>query len=238
MKIFMTLFLFYLSNCSYSQELDIFQNDTVYAENKITKRTMYLLQDNKRQKELMTYYNSKGEKTTQYWYWNGDKDFHNVETFNYSTDGSLHSIVDSFADGGVETTYLYYEDAILRWQVTLNQKKDTSNFRTFPNRNTTIQKWYSNGIPYRSDTTIFEKENVKIEYYGVDNSDHNRWHYRFSNSFDKNGNVLEISSKVEGPYTSTQRYVYDEKNLLVRKQEYFGQNNKLGKPLEHIFEYE
>jgi hypothetical protein len=94
----------------YSQELDIFQNDSIYFKYKISLRTMYSVNGGKLQKELVTRYNSAGQKTKQFWYWNGEKEYHNFETCYYSHNGLLTSLIDSFANGNIETTIYYYDN--------------------------------------------------------------------------------------------------------------------------------
>jgi len=225
-----------------SQELDIFQNDSIYSKNRIAVRRMYSINGPTLQKEIVTYYNPSGQKVKQFWYWNGDKDFHNVETFQYSKDGAISRLVDSFADGNIQTTNYFYENNTLIGQVTTDQNNDTCDFRTYPNKTTTIQRWYMNGKPYRYDTTVFERENVKLEYYGIDCSDNigkgDSWHYKFSNDFDSHGNLLKVSSKVEKPYTSFTRYVYDKRNLLIKKQEIFYIKKRETIRTEYHFTYE
>ena len=225
-----------------SQELDIFQNDSIYAKNKIAVRTMYSINGPNLQKELVTYYNPSGQKVKQFWYWNGDKNFHNVETFHYSNDGFIFRLVDSFADGSIQITNYFYENNILINQATIDQDNDTCDFRTYPNANTTIKRWYMDGKSYRYDTTIFEKENVKLEYYGSDCSENTgkcqRWHYKLSNDFDLHGNLVKVSGKVEKPYTSFTRYIYDKRNLLTKKQEIFYIKKKEVIRTEYYFTYE
>jgi hypothetical protein len=225
---------FFLFHCSYGQELDTYQNDSIYALNKISLTTMYSVQGKEKQKELVTYYNSRGQKTKQYWYWNGEEKFHNVETYLYSKNGMLTSLIDSFADGNIKKTNYVYENSVLKWRVTLNQKKDTCDFRFYPNENTTIKRWYMDGKPYRYDTTVFEKENVKLEYYGIDYSDGAEWHYKFWNQFDLKGNLIRVESL---PISIT-TYNYDSRNLLVKKQERFKFSRKQRIKMEYYFEYQ
>jgi hypothetical protein len=194
---------------------------------------MYLLQSKKKQKELVTYYNPQGKKTKQYWYWNGDKQYHNVETFIYSPEGLLTSLIDSFAEGNVERTKFVYENKTLKWRLTLNQKNDTCNYRIYPDKNTDIQIWYNEGQPYRTDTTVFERENVKL-YYRGNELNNGRWNYKYANKFDSNGNLLEVA--MDKPMKSRKVYSYNNRNLLVKKEEQmlFG-----SKPIMavHYFEY-
>jgi YD repeat-containing protein len=211
-----------LHNC-YSQELDIFQNDSIYYKNKISARTMYSINGSTLQKELVTYYSSAGRKIKQFWYWNGEKDFHNVETFYYSPNGQLSTLIDSSGDGSAEITAFYYDDnGNLQKRISI-EENDTTDVRTYPKTNTTTKCWYTSGKPYRFDTTIFEKENVKLEYWGTEksrNSDKDfKWHYTFENEFDKQGNLIKVSAKVENPYKSFTRYIYDKRGLLIKKQE-------------------
>ena len=198
---------------------------------------MFSVNDNTLQKEIVTHYNSAGKKVKQFWYWNGESDFHNVETFYYLNDGLISSLIDSSADGNIETTTYNYENGNLKNQITLNKQHDTSDFRFYTEKNITIQRWYANGKPYRFDTTIFEKENVKLEYYGTDNSDSLKWHYKFSNEFDSNGNLIKVALKVEKPYNSFTRYTYDNRNLLIKKQEIFFIKKKEAVQTEYYFTY-
>ena len=195
---------------------------------------MYSVQGKEKQKELVTWYNSRGQKTKQYWYWNGEEKFHNVETFIYSGNGTLISLIDSFADGNVEKTFYVYENNLLKRRETLNQKNDTCDFRFYPNENTTVKRWYMDGKPYRFDTTLFEKENVKLEYYGIDYSDSAKWHYRFSNQFDLNGNLIRVKSL---PISVT-TYTYNNRNLLVKKKEEIQFNRKQRVKMRYFFEYQ
>jgi hypothetical protein len=202
---------------------------------------MYSVNGSTLQKELVTYYNAAGQRTKQFWYWNGEKDFHNVESFYYSGDALLLSLTDSSADGNLETTSFHYDHRNLQKRVTL-QNDDTSDFRVYPVKNTTIRCWYAAGRPYRFDTTIFEKENVKLEYFGredLQNPDKEfRWHYKFKNEFDQNGNLIKVSAKVGRPYRSFARYVYDERNLLIKKQEIIFVKRKETIHAEYYFTYE
>lgn len=233
MRTIFFILCFFLFHCSYSQELDIFQNDSIYAMNKIFVRTMYSVYGKKKQKELVTYYNPRGQKTKQYWFWNGDEEFHNVETFIYLDNGKLTSLIDSIANGNVEKTNYVYENDILKWDITLNQQSDTCEFGVHPNKNETIKNWYREGKPYRIDTTIFEKENVKLEYYGFDNSDSIGWHYDFLNKFDVKGNLISVNL---GRMSST-RYLYDSRNLLIKKQGQMQFGGSQPIKTKYIFEY-
>lgn len=242
----MRTFLFIISiltlyNC-YSQELDIFQNDSVYSKNKISSRTKYSVNGSTLQKELVTYYNQAGQKTKQFWFWNGDKNFHNVETFIYSTNGQLSSLIDSSADATVEITTFYYDNSQnLKKRVSL-QGADTTDVRVFPTKNTTIKRWYRSGKPYRFDTTIFEAENVKLEYWGSEispNSDKEfKWHYIFYNEFDKQGNLTKVSANVERPHKQFTQYIYDKRGLLLRKQEIIFKLKKKIIQTEYYFTYD
>ena len=228
-------------NC-FSQELDIFQNDSVYYKNKISARTMYSINGSTLQKELVTHYNSIGQKTKQFWYWNGEKEFHNVETFYYSSNGQQSSLIDSSADGNLEITTFYYdENHDLLKRVTLNEN-DTTDFRTYPNNNTTIKCWYIAGKPYRFDTTIFESQTAKLEYFGSEKSQNSekpfKWHYNFKNEFDEKGNLIKASAKVEKPYKSFTRYIYDDRGLLIKKQEIIFVKKKETIQMQYYFTYE
>lgn len=98
------------------------------------------------------------------------------------------------------------------------------------------------GTSYRYDTTIFEKENVKLEYYGIDCSENtgncHRWHYKLSNDFDLHGNLIKVTSKVETPNTSFTSYVYDKRNLLTKKQEVVYIKKREVIRAEYYFTYE
>jgi hypothetical protein len=227
---------------SYSQELDIFQNDSVYYKNKIYTRTMYSINGSTLQKELVTHYDSARRKIKQFWYWNGEKDFHNVETFYYSHNGQLSSLIDSSADGNTEITTFYYDgNHNLQKRISL-EENDTTDVRTYPNTNTTIKCWYMSGKPYRFDTTIFEKENAKLEYWGSEKSSNSdkefKWHYNFKNEFDKQGNLTQVSVKVEKPYKSFTRYIYDERGLLIKKQGIIFIKKKETIQTQYYFTYE
>jgi hypothetical protein len=229
-----------LHNC-YSQELDIFQNDSIYFKNKISTRTMYAMNDGKLQKELVTHYNRSGQKIKQFWYWNGEKKFHNVETFYYSNNGQLSSLIDSSADGNIEITTYYYDDTHnLLKRVSLDGN-DTTDVRTYPNQNTTIQRWYRTGKPYRFDTTIFASETAKMEYFGSKKSQNpdelSKWHYNFRNEFDVKGNLVSVSANVETPYKSLTRYTYDKRGLLIKKQEIILMKEKETIKMQYSFTY-
>ena len=66
MRLLIALIFLFSVQISYSQELDIFQNDSIYAKNKISSRTMYSINGSTLQKEIMTYYNSAGKKIKQF----------------------------------------------------------------------------------------------------------------------------------------------------------------------------
>jgi hypothetical protein len=228
-------------NC-FSQELDIFQSDSVYHSNSVSMRTMYSINGSTLQKELVTYYNLTGQKIKQFWFWNGEKDFHNVETFYYSNNRQLTSLIDSSADGNIEITTFYYDDNYnLLKRVSLNEN-DTTDFRIYPNRYTTFQSWYMKGKPYRFDTTIFETTTAKLEYFGSEksqNSDNSfKWHYNFKNEFDEKGNLVKVSAKVEKPYKSFTRYIYDKRGLLIKKQEIIFIEKKETIQTQYYFTYE
>jgi len=155
--------------CS-SQELDTFQNDSVYSKNSISRCIMYVVNDNALQKELVTNYNKQGKLIQRTWFWNGDTKFHNTEIFRYSKSGILTTITDSFVDKHVERTKFIYQNKVLTTSVEIDQNGDTTDYRLYPKKGLTIQGWYMSGKPYRYDTTLFEKENIKIEYYGIDYS--------------------------------------------------------------------
>jgi len=57
------------------------------------------------------------------------------------------------------------------------------------------------GKPYRFDTTIFESETAKLEYFGSEKSQNPdklfKWHFNFKNEFDEKGNLVKVSAKVE-----------------------------------------
>ena len=231
------LVFIFLFEHSYSQELDIYQNDSIYAKNKISKRTMYSVNGETIQKEIVTQYEASGKKLRQFWYWNGEKDFHNVETFYYSNKGLLSSLTDSSANGNVEVTTYNYDNGILRNQVTFNQLHDTSDFRLYPEKNITIQRWYVDDKPYRFDTTLFEQENVKLEYYGIDNSYNSKWHYSFLNEFDSNGNLVKVLLK-QDPHSSFTKYIYDSRNLLIKKQKILFATHEKAIQSEYLFTYE
>lgn len=241
MRTLLFIWAFLTVDICYSQELDIFQNDTIYAKNRISTRTMYSVNGSTLQKEIVTHYNFRGQKIKQFWFWNGEKDFHNVETFNYSNNGQLSSLIDTSADANIEITTFYYENNNLQKRITLNDK-DTSDFRTYPNQSTTIKCWYMAGKPYRFDTTIFEKENVKLEYWGSEISQNPdkifRWHYNFKNEFDEKGNLVKVSAKVEKPYKSFTRYIYDERGLLIKKQEIIFIKKKETIQMQYYFTYD
>ena len=242
MKHLATIIALFTSSLCWSQEMDIFQNDSIYSKNKIKVRRMYHMNGTDLQKEIVTYYNSKGQKIKQYWFWNGDSDFHNVESFYYSKMNLLTSIVDSIADFGIQKTSFFYRGKTLLSQVTINQNRDTVYFKSFPDKRTEIQRWYSDGKPYRFDTTIYEKENVKSRYYGIDYSnpqkDYNRWNYKFLNEFDKNGNLTKVWSGAQKPYSSFIQYFYDKRNLLIRKKEMYTINKREVVLTEYSFVYQ
>jgi len=191
---------------------------------------MYSVYDSTLQKELVTYYNSAGKKIKQFWYWNGDSNFHNVEIFYYSKRELISSLIDSFADRNLETTSYFYENNNLKDQITLDQNNDTCDFRSYPNEKTTIERWYRDGKPYRYDTTIFERENIKLEYYGLEISqnpdDFSRWHYKFFNQFDSNGNLVKVFFGGTSINSFT-KYTYDNQNLLKTKQEVLTDRGKV-----------
>ncbi len=95
-----------------------------------------------------------------------------------------------------------------------------------------------NRRPYRFDTTVFERENVKANYYGYDYPDSIKWNYKYLNQFDSNGNLVKVSLKVAGPHTSFTSYSYDSRNLLFKKQEQIQMNGKLIINAVFVFEYE
>ena len=203
---------------------------------------MYSVNGGILQKQIVTYYNSKGQKVRQFWFWNEEKEFHNVESFYYLDNGLISSLIDSSADGDVEKTTFYYNNSnILQKRVTLSNT-DTTELRTYPNENITIKCWYMSGKPYRFDTTIFEKENAKLEYFGSEKSSSSdkdfTWHYKFKNEFDEKGNLIKISARVEAPYKSFTRYIYDENGLLTKKQEIIFRKRKEIIQTQYYFTYE
>jgi hypothetical protein len=219
MRIYIVILLLFSFCESYSQELDTYQNDSIYSKNKIYVRTMYTDIGDTLQKELVTYYNSHGKKLKQSWFFNGDLSANNTESFYYLNNGLLSYIINSIADGDTKKTTLFYDNNILKYQVTINSKKDTTDLRSFPGKTTTIQQWYDDGKPYRFDTTDFEKENVKIEYRGVDNIDGLRWRYNYVNSFDSHGNLIKVDGYLHGLIISSAKYFYDTRQLLIKKEE-------------------
>lgn len=241
MKAFLFVAAFLTVKFCYSQELDIFQSDTIYSKHKISKRTMFSVNGSTLQKEIVTHYNFTGQKIKQFRFWNGEKEFHNVETFYYSNNGQISSLIDSSADGNVEITVFFYNNADLQKRITLNNN-DTTDLRTYPNQNTTIKCWYMAGKPYRFDTTIFEKQNAKLEYWGSTISQNPykvfRWHYNFKNEFDEHGNLVKVSAKVEKPYRSFTRYIYDERGLLITKQEIIYIKKKETIQMQYYFTYD
>lgn len=203
---------------------------------------MYAVNGSTLQKEIVTHYNPAGKKVKQFWYWNGEKDFHNVETFYYSNNGQLSSLIDSSADGNIEITTFYYDDNHnLQKRVSLRDN-DTTEFRTYPNKNTTIKCWYMSSKAYRFDTTIFEKENAKLEYFGSEISRNTekafKWHYHFKNDFDQKGNLIQVSAKIERPFKSFTRYIYDKRGLLIKKQEIMFIKKKATIQSQNYFTYE
>lgn len=223
MKLFLSIIFIITFDVCYSQELDIFQDDSIYRKNKISTRTMFQLNRDMLQKEIVTYYNLKGQKVKQFWFRNWDKEYNNVETFIYSENGLLINIIDSSREKDIETTTFYYNlDKTPQKRVSI-KKTDTSEFRIYPDRLTTIKYWYSSGKPYRIDTTVFEKENVKLEYFGFDQSlrSYNacEWHYRYKNHFDGKGNLIKASTKTGKSQKSIITYTYDDRGLLVSKYE-------------------
>ena len=240
MKPFISILTIFLSSYCYSQEVDIFQNDSIYLNNRIKSRTMYQTNGGSLQKEMVTKYNVNGQLSKRYWFWNGEPDFHNVETFYYSKNNLLLSIVDSFADRNIEKTTFNYDSLHLKSRVTINANNDTTDFRTYSNKTTVIHQWYSEGKPYRVDTTVFEKENVKLKYNGVDYSSEKpfKWHYSFLNQFDKNGNLVKVWSGTRTKHSSYTKYIYDKRNLLVKKQEIYFANKKSIIRTEYTFVYE
>ena len=202
---------------------------------------MYSVNGSTLQKELVTHYNSAGQLSKLFWYWNGEKDFHNFETFYYSNNRQISSLIDSSADGNVEITTYYYESNNLQKRITLNNE-DTTDFRTYPNISTSIKSWYMAGKPYRFDTTIFEKENAKLEYFGseISQNPYNvfRWHYNFKNEFDEKGNLVKVFAKVEKPYKSFTKYIYDKRGLLLKKQEIIFIKKKEIIQMQYYFTYD
>jgi hypothetical protein len=242
MRILLTIFALLTIEKCFSQELDIIQNDSLYFKNKVTMRTMYSINGSDLQKELVTFYNQIGQKTKQFWYRNGEKDFHNVETFYYSNKGNLTSIIDSNQDGVIEITTINYDKKNnLLNRITLN-KNDTIDFQIYPNQKTLIKCWYMGGKPYRVDTTIYETTSAEIEYFGLDKlHDCNKpfkWHYYYKNEFDKKGNLIKASGKLQKPFKSFGEYMYNKKGLLINKQTIIYNGNKSKTRMQYYFTYE
>jgi len=240
MKPFISILTIFLASYCYSQEVDIFQNDSIYLNNRIKSRTMYQTNGGVLQKEMVTKYNLDGQLIKRYWFWNGESDFHNVETFYYSKNNLLSSIVDSSADGNIEKTTFNYDSVHLKSRVTIDINNDTTDFRIYPDSNTVIHQWYSEKMPYRVDTTVFEKEHVKLKYYGADCSREKcfKWRYTFLNQFDRNGNLVKVWSGTRTKHSSYTKYIYDKRNLLVKKQEIYLANKKTIIRTEYTFTYE
>lgn len=220
---------------------------------------MYSINGNELQKHLVTSYNSLGQKVKQVKYLNGEKDFSNVETFYYSSNGALSSIVDSSNRGYVEvTTFNYNDNNILEFSIT-KKDSDTTEFRTYPNQNTIIRRSYY-GMTCRFDTTILEKPNVELEYFGSEASravqyshldsilyDLNdpriikrdiKWHYIYKNEFDTRGNLIKAKARVEKSHISLVTYAYNEKGLLINKIERYLIRKKTIVYIPHYFIYE
>jgi hypothetical protein len=223
MKHYITLIILFFSNNCLAQELDIFQKDFIYQKNSISTRIMYCTNGDKLQKEIVTNYDTKGRLTKRFWFWNGESNFHNVETFYYLDSYLLSRIINSFADSTEETTRFFYENSVLKSSLTVDLNKDTIDYHNYSTRNQVIKTWYMNGKPYRYDTTIYEKPNAKMEYYGIDYSSNNpkylRWHYRFKNHFDISENLIRTEFKSKLPTTNFTKYVYDKRDLLIKKEE-------------------
>lgn len=236
MRIFimsLSLLGFFVAN---AQKFDIFQNDSVYAKNKISVRTMYQVwEDGKAEKKLVTYYNEQGKRLKQLWFEFDDTTTANrVETFHYSNSGLPSYIIDSFRYGKPEKTVFFYNQNVLKYEVTFKAGSDTERFVIYPAQNTWIQQRYEDGKAYAFDTAVFEKENVLIDYKHVDTSeDGGKWHTKYINYFDGGGKLVmaeQVSPALEhydyaGQHTITQ-YFYDERNLLTRKQQVFYYNHK------------
>ena len=98
------------------------------------------------------------------------------------------------------------------------------------------------GKPYWFDTTIFETPTAKLEYFGLEksqNSDNSlKWHYNFKTEFDEKGNLVKVSAKVEKPYKSFTRYIYDKRGLLIKKQEIIFIKKKETIQMQYYFTYE
>jgi hypothetical protein len=217
----------------YSQELDTFQSDSIYATNKINSRTMFIINGNNLQRELITNYNQFGQIRRQIWFMNGE--WHYTQIFNYSDKGLLESIIDSTADNNTaEKSTCVYENGALKYRTTINATGDTSDFRYYPSVHETIKRWYVEGKFYRSDTTLFESPNVQKNYRGAEWSNANnkmhRWNYHFYNKFDENGNLIEVVSEAEKPYYQFAFYFYDRRNLLIKKVDGYTKDPKKKDP--------
>lgn len=238
MKHLVIILAFFSSTFCKAQELDTFQNDSIYAKNSISMRTMHRMNGSKLQKEQVIRYNLSGQMIKRVWFWNGETEPHNIETFNYSNEGLLISVIDSFADGNIEIKTIDYQNDKLVSAVTLDLNKDTVYFCLYPSQRTTIKRWYQSAKPYRFDTTIFERQNIKLDYFGIDTADNIRWYYKFINEFDESGNLIKVSAKVESPYKTYTRYVYDKRNLLTKKEEVFLRKKKPVVAVSTYFTYE
>ena len=203
---------------------------------------MYIKNGKNLQKEQVIRYNKKGQMITRTWFWNGEKNFHNTESFYYSISVQLKSINNSFADGTVEKTFYIYTNQSLKYSVSINQNKDTVDYQTYPNQKKVIKRWYMDGQAYRFDTTIFEKENVKLEYYGIDynsvDSIPMKWHYIFKNKFNNNGSLIRTEYTSSVPTNSYTNYSYDKRGLLIKKEDVFYIKKEPGILLTYYFSYE
>ena len=81
-----------------------------------------------------------------------------------------------------------------------------------------------------------------MEYFGSEKSQNEdklfKWHYNFKNEFDEKGNLVNVSVKVEKPYKSFTRYIYDERGLLIKKQEILFVKKKETIQMQYYFTYE
>ncbi len=233
--------IFYLPKFCTAQELDTLQADSIYAKNAVSRRIMYVLYDNTLQNELVTDYNKHGQMTQRTWFWNGETNFHNSEFFQYNASGSLAAIVDTFVDKHVTRTKFIYQNKVLTASVEIDQNGDTVNYRMYPSEEQTIHRWYRSGKPYRYDTTLFEKRNVKIAFNGKEASFFNSqdlvWHYIYNNYFDAWGNLIRTDYQTDTNAYSSIKYFYNDKGLLLKKESV--SNNRAGKRNEtYYFVYE
>jgi hypothetical protein len=67
---------------------------------------MYSVQGKEKQKELVTHYNLRGQKTKQYWFWTVMNDFTMLKRL-FIWKCKLTSLIDSFANGTLEKNKLH-----------------------------------------------------------------------------------------------------------------------------------